>query len=188
MVFDLNTLKKAEVNPNEPHMRLLVCRKCKSIEEVSQYDGPEGGENSAEYDHYLRFFVDQHMEKACKKDDWLVYHLPTKYWIIPKVKEAIIEQIKEGAKGLDVFGTQFYDTKSNFSADAMNCWMREHNQTRDCADYKSEKKILKPGTEKERMALGMEKESSGPKVYLCDYCPVKSIVQEKAFKKKRLYD
>ena len=188
MVLDLNTLKKAEVNPNEPMMRLLVCKKCKSIEEVPDYEGPDGGINSAEYDHSLRFFVDQHMEKGCKKDDWILYNLPTKYWIIPKVKESIEKQINEGAQGLDVFGTNFYATKSNFSADAMTCWMKEHNQTRDCSDYKSDKKILKAGTDAERMKLGLEKESSGPKVYLCDYCPVKSIVQEKAYKKKGLYN
>lgn len=188
MVFDLSTLKTAEATPNEPMMRLLVCKKCKSIDEVPQYEGPEGGENSVQYDYHLKFFVDQHLNRTCGNGDRIVYHLPTKYWIIPKVKESIVAQIQEGSSGLDVFGTNFYDTKSNFSSDAMNCWIREHKQTKDCADYKSEKKVLKPGTAKERMDLGLEKESTGPKVYLCDYCPVKSLVQEKAFKKKGLYN
>ena len=70
----------------------------------------------------------------------------------------------------------------------MTCWIKEHNQTKDCGDYKHDKKLLKPGTELERMKAGLEKESNGPKVYLCDYCPVKSKVQEKAFKKKGLYN
>ena len=187
MVLDLNTLKNSKPVEGEPVMRLLVCRKCKSIDEVPEYEGPEGGENSAEYDHTLRFFIDQHLEKGCKKDNWIMYNLPTKYWVIPKVKESIEKQIGEGAQGLDVFGTNFYATKANFTSDAMSCWIA-HKQTKDCGDYKTDAKLLKPDTDKERKEAGLEKAGGGPKVYLCDYCPVKSIVQEKAYKKKGLYN
>lgn len=188
MSYDLSQLKKAEVDPNEPHMRVLKCIKCRSVEEVPDYEGPEGGENTMEYDGTLKFFTDQHIHKGCKRDDFMTLRFATKFWIIPKVKEGIIAQLNEGAQGLDVFGTNFYDTKSNFTADAMSCWIKEHNQTKDCGEYKSDKKRLKPGTSVERAALGLEKEGTGPKVYLCDYCPVKSLVQEKAFKKKGLYN
>lgn len=187
MAYDLSQFKKADVDPNEPHMRLLKCMKCRSIEEVPDYDGPEGGENTAEYDLTMKFFTDQHVSKNCKRDDFVIYKFPTRFWVIPKVKESIEQQLKEGAQGLDVFGTNYYTTKENFSADAMQCWIKEHNQTQDCADYKSDKKLLKAGTDKERMALGLEL-NKGPKVYLCDYCPVKSLVQRKAFKKKGLYE
>lgn len=188
MVHDLSNFKKADVDPNEPHMRVLKCSKCRSIEEVPDYDGPEGGENTMEFDQVLKFFTDQHVSKNCVRDDFTIIRFPVKFWMVPKVREGIEAQLKEGASGLDVFGTNFYDTKNNFSADAMNCWIREHNQTKDCGDYKHDKKRLKPGTSVERAALGLEKEGTGPKVYLCDYCPVKSLVQEKAFKKKGLYN
>lgn len=180
MVFDLSSLKAKEVDPNEQMIRLLVCRKCKSIDEVPPYDGPEGGENSGDYDYSLRFFVDNHLDH---KAELVTYHLPFKYWVVPKVKEGIIQQINQGAQGLDIFGTNFYATKENFSADAMTCWI-QHKQTKDCGDYKSTHKILKAGTSVERKALGLEAEGTGPKVYLCDYCPVKSVVQQKAYKKK----
>ena len=186
MTYDLSQLKKAEVDPNEPMMRVLKCIRCRSIEEVPGYEGPEGGENTAEYDLTMKFFTDQHVSKGCKRDDLVQYTLPVRFWMIPKVKEGIIEQLKEGSKGLDVFGTNYYETKENLSADAMNCWMREHNQPQDCLDYKSDKKQLKAGTDKERIALGLPVLNNGPKVYLCDYCPVKSIVQKKAFRKKGL--
>lgn len=186
MVYDLSQFKKAEIDPNEPHMRVLKCIKCRSIEEVPDYEGPEGGENTQEFDQILKFFTDQHVNKNCKRDDFATIRFPTRFWIVPKVKEAIIAQFNEGAQGLDVFGTNFYDTKNNFQADAMQCWIKEHNQTDDCSEYKSDKKRLKPGTSVERMQLGMEKESTGPKVYLCDFCPYKSIVQKKAFKKMGL--
>jgi hypothetical protein len=187
MTYDLSQFKKADVDPREPHMRVLKCMICRSIEEVPDYEGPEGGENTMEFDTVLKFFTDQHVNKGCKRDDFSIIRFPTRFWMIPKVKEGIVAQLKEGAQGLDVFGTNFYDTKNNFTADAMSCWMREHNQTKDCEEYKHDKKRLKPGTAVERAAIGLEKEMSGPKVYLCDYCPVKSIVQEKAYKKKGLY-
>lgn len=186
MVYDLSQLKTAEVKPNEPMMRLLKCMNCRTIEEVPGYDGPEGGEGSAEFDHVLKFFTDQHVNGKCTREDLVKYDLPVRFWMIPKVKESIEQQLKEGAQGLDVFGTNYYTTKENFSSDAMNCWIKEHNQTRDCGDYKTDKKQLKAGTDKERLALGLEVKG-GPKVYLCDYCPVKSIIQEKAFKQKGLY-
>jgi hypothetical protein len=187
MVHDLSQFKRAEVDPNEPMMRLLKCSKCRSIDEVPGYDGPDGGEGTEEFDDLLKFFTDQHASKGCMRDDLATYKYPVRFWVIPKIKEGIIAQLKEGAQGLDVFGTNFYTTKENFSSDAMNCWVREHNQTKDCNDYKTDKKLLKPDTAKERLAAGLEKEAKGPKVYLCDFCPVKSIVQEKAFKKKGLF-
>jgi hypothetical protein len=187
MAYDLAQLKKAAVDPNEPHMRVLKCTKCRSIEEVPDYEGPEGGENTQEYDLVLKFFTDQHVNKNCKRDDFTTVRFPTRFWIIPKVKASIEQQLKEGAQGLDVFGTDFYNTMNNFTSDAMSCWVREHNQTEDCGDYKAEHKMLKPGTSVERAALGLEKEGSGPKVYLCDYCPYKSLVQKKAFTKKGFY-
>lgn len=188
MVYDLASFKKAQVDPNEPMMRLLICAKCKSIDEVPAYDGPEGGEDTVQYDHTMRFFVDQHIERKCTNiQDRTVGHLPTRFWLIPKVKEGIIKQIQEGSQGLDVFGTQFYATRANLMADAMTCWI-QHKQTKDCDDYKSDKKLLKPDTAKDRLEAGMEKLGSGPKVHLCDYCPMKSLVMEKYNKKKGLSD
>ena len=188
MVMDLSQFKKAEIDPNEPHMRILKCSRCRTIEEVPDYEGPEGGENTAEFDMPLKFFTDPHVNGKCTRDDFSTVRFPTRFWVIPKVKEALEQQIKEGSQGLDVFGTNFYATKANFTADAMNCWIKEHNQTKNCEDYKTEKKLIKPDTAKERLDAGLEKESRGPKVYLCDYCPYKSgVVQQKAFKKQGHY-
>jgi hypothetical protein len=182
--YDLAQFKKAEVDPNEPMSRLLKCMKCRTIDEVPDYEGPEGGKGSAEFDIGLKFFTDQHVNKGCTREDFATYEYPTRFWVIPKIKEGIMAQINEGAQGLDVFGTNAYAMKENFSADAMTCWMTEHNQTLDCGDYKSDKKQLTAGTDRERISLGLEPLNKGPKVYLCDYCPMKSKVQGKYFKKK----
>ena len=186
--YDLAQFKKAEIDPNEPHMRLLKCLRCRTLEEVPDYEGPEGGENTQEFDLGLKFFTDQHVNGKCNREDFATVRFPTRFWIIPKVKEGIIANVNNGAEGLDVFGTNFYPTKANLTADAMNCWIKDHNSTEDCDDYKSDKKQIKPDTAKERLAAGLEKEARGPKVYLCDYCPYKSLVQKKAFKKQGHYD
>lgn len=188
MVHDLSQFKKAEVDPTEPHMRVLKCSRCRTIEVVPDYEGPEGGENSAEYDLHLKFFTDPHVNGKCNREDFSTVRFPTRFWVIPKVKESIERQLIQGAEGLDVFGTNAYAMRNNFQADAMTCWIKDHNQTDDCVDYKSDKKLIKPDTAKERLEAGLEKESRGPKVYLCDYCPYKSVVQKKAFKKQGHYD
>jgi hypothetical protein len=188
MVMDLSRFKQANIDPNEPHMRVLKCTRCRTLEEVPDYDGPEGGENTAEYDLTLKFFTDPHVNGKCTREDFMTIRFPTRFWVIPKVKADIERQLKEGAEGLDIFGTNAYAMVKNFHSDAMNCWIREHNQTKDCADYKSDKKLIKADTAAERKELGLELENKGPKVYLCDYCPIKSKVQEKAFKKKGLYE
>lgn len=167
------------VDTDSEQIRILVCHSCKSIEELPDWQG------RPEDDVLLNISVERHQ----KPEPHLgaLMRFPLKYWVVPKVQEAIIAQIREnGASGLDVYGTKFYETKSQFGEDAMTCWGL-HNRTHDCGDYKSDRKILKPGTEGERKSLGLTA-SKAPTIYLCDFCPVKSIVQKKAFKAKGLYN
>jgi len=51
------------------------------------------------------------------------------------------------------------------------------------------KRLLKPDTDAERKDAGLDKAGkTGPKIYLCDFCPVKSLVMEKYNKKQGLYN
>jgi hypothetical protein len=97
-----------------------------------------------------------------------------------------MKQIQEGSSGLDVFGTKFYETKSMFQEDAMNCFSLHNRPLGQCPDYKSDRKLLKPDTAKDRKAEGLA-ESKAPKVYLCDFCPVKSYNMKKFNQEKGLY-
>ena len=179
MVVDLSKYT-SKVDENEPQIRLLVCRSCKSIEELPDYDGHPSD------DLLLNISVEKHQRPVAHEG--LLFKLPLKYWVVPKVREEIIKQISGGASGLDAFGTNFYSTRMTFHDDAMTCW-GQHNRTKDCGDYKSDKKQLKPDTAAERREAGLDKPgTSGPKIYLCDFCPVKSMIQEKAFTKKGLYN
>ena len=164
---------------DETQIRLLVCRTCKSAEELPDFEG------RPEDDVLLNIAVERHQKPEPHLGQ--LFKFPLKYWVREDVKESIMNQIRQGgSSGLDVFGTNFYETKSIFAEDAMNCW-KLHNRTTDCSDYKHDRKILKPGTERDRKDAGMN--PNGAKViYLCDFCPVKSIVQKKAFTKAKLYE
>jgi hypothetical protein len=149
----------------EPHFRLLVCRTCSLIEELP-------GANEDPGDVLLTIAAERHGENHYG----VLWNVPKGIWMAPKMKEAVMEQIHEGiGKGLDSFGTKFYETKSQFSEDAMSCFSLHNRPKGQCPDYKSEKKRLTPKTEQARRDAGLPIEASGPKVYLCDFCPVKSF-------------
>lgn len=176
MAVDLKAL--AEKEKGEQQIRLLVCRTCKSIDELPDFDGPE------DYDTVLQVAVEKHQKP--QPHIGLLIKFPLKYWARPDVKTEVMKQISEGSSGLDVFGTDFYATKSTFHEDAMKCYNLHLRPSVSCGDYKSDAKELKPGTANERKAEGLS-EHRGPKVYLCDFCPYKMMVQKKAFDQKGLY-
>jgi hypothetical protein len=169
----------AESASDEAQIRLLVCRTCKTIEELPDWDG------RVEDDLLLNISVAKHGDSHTGN----LLKFPFRYWAVPKVKEEIVKQIRQGSSGLDIIGEGFYATKSQFGEDAMTCWGLHNRPTGQCDDYKSEKKLLKPPTSAERKELKMEAPGkTGPKVYLCDFCPVKSYNMKMHNKEKGLYN
>lgn len=162
----------------EPHFRLLVCRTCSTIEELPGADEDPG-------DVLLTIAAERHSDTHYG----VLWNVPKGIWMAPEMKKAVIEQIHDKVgSGLNAFGTKFYETKSQFAEDAMNCF-RDHLRPKgQCPDYKSEKKWLSPKTEKERRDAGLPTIGSGPKVYLCDFCPVKMFNQKKAYEAGGLYN
>lgn len=174
-------LKSASFNSSEPMIRILVCRNCKTIEELPDWDG------DPQNDTLLNILVSKHQQP--QEHIGLLMKFPVKYWVVPKIQEQIIEQIRGGSEGLDVFQTKFYETKNQFAEDAMSCYATHMRPKGQCPDYKSDKKLLKPDTNAERKDAGLGKyeKTSGPKVYLCDFCPVKSFNMAKHNAEKGLY-
>ena len=162
-------------NEQEPYFRLLVCRTCKTIDELPSAEEDPG-------DTLLTIMVERHGEDHIG----LLYNVPKVVWLSQEMRPQVIQQIQGGSTGLDVFGTQFYATRMQFGEDAMNCY-RQHNKPKgQCPDYKSEKKALRPQTQRDRIAAGLEV-SSAPKIYLCDFCPVKSYNMKKFNEQQGLY-
>jgi len=168
----------AEAERKDPQIRLLVCRTCKSAEELPDFDGPP------EYDTLLNIAVERHQKPEPHLGQ--LFKFPLKYWVRQDIKESIMNQIKEGgSSGLDVFGTNYYETKSTFQEDAMTCYGLHNRPVEQCPDYKSDRKILKANTDKERAEAGMT--GRAPIIYLCDFCPVKSYNMKKHNEAKGLY-
>ena len=168
----------AHKEQTEPQIRLLVCRTCKTAEEIPDFEG------RPEDDVLLQISVERHQKPTPHVG--LLFKFPVKYWMRKDVKESIMKQINDGSSGLDVFGTNFYETKSTFMEDAMKCYDIHLQPKGQCSDYKSERKVLKPGTEIDRKKEGLG-ESKAAKVYLCDFCPVKSYNMKRHNESKGLY-
>jgi hypothetical protein len=178
----------AEELAQGPRGTLVICNDCGTIEYVPAFDGPP------EYNQPLIARLTQHREyvagtehphtKALTTVNAFQWETNNDYRAY--ITKAIIAAQKTGDVGI---GKQNYELRNTFEQDAFTCW-KQHNKTTDCGDYKSDKKRLVPPTRDDRKELGLETRSKHiyTTAFLCDYCPVKSLVQEKHFKKKGLYD
>ena len=182
----------AETIENE-FILLLICKTCKSIQELP-YSKAGKYLGEGKYDQTDNPFLRDAIG-SCERQGHMgmLTDVNFVYWMTPKIKESIIAQIKETftggdniAKGLDIFGTGFYDLKDTYSADAMSCWKLHNSPKGQCSDYKVDRKLLNAGTDKERKEVKMEK--SNIKVYLCDFCPVKMYNQKRAYEERGLYN
>ncbi|CAB4166976.1 hypothetical protein UFOVP964_75 [uncultured Caudovirales phage] len=154
---------------NEPMFRLLYCLVCQTLEELPPYEG------IPEQDHLLAIACENHSFESGEPHKGKLYVVPLRAWAKTESKKEIIRQIKGGgSKGLAEVDDKFYDSRSTFLEDAMQCY-KQHNRPKEgCADWHSKDRLLIPNTIKERKAEGMAnyKDEAGPKTYLCDFCPV----------------
>lgn len=145
----------------EPYFRLLVCKNCRTIDELPSADEDPG-------DVLLNITVERHGEMHFGR----LWNVPKAVWMTPALKEDVIKQLSGGeGEGL---GLPFYNTRMQFAEDAMTCYSLHNRPKGQCPDYKSDKKKLSAGTEKMRKAEKLDA-YSGPTIYLCDFCPVKSF-------------
>ena len=155
-----------------PHMRILYCRTCDVIEEIPDWmDGPNT-------DPYLPPLAD-----VKHKDHYgQLFRLPIGLWLMDDQKRHIIDQIKggQGAKGLGVVDESYYDTRNTFQEDALQCFQRHQRPKDQCMDWRDESKRLLPATAQERKEAGLPALTGGPRVYLCEFCPVRAYNERKA--------
>lgn len=177
-----------------PEIRLLACTNCKTVEVLDDYTGPQ--ERADEYDVVLNLALEKHKDGVeriphigqvfrVKLQDW--NHQDKQGQILQQVLSSLDPEAETG------LGSVAYSIRDNFRADAMSCW-EQHLRTPSCSDYKSDAKRLVPDTSAERKELGMGKASeydrNNPALtrFLCEYCPVHSLVQQSIRKKAGLYD
>ena len=154
---------------NEPTFRLLFCLVCQTLEELPPFDG------NPEQDYLLAIACEAHVFPSGEPHKGKLFSLPLKVWAKTESKKEIIRQVKGGGSAvLAEIDDSFYDSRSNFMEDAMSCY-KQHNKPKDgCSDWHTKHYLLIPKTVKERKAEGMARyqDESGPKTYLCDFCPV----------------
>jgi len=160
-------------------IRLLRCMVCESWEELPDYTGP------SHQDYLLEISLEKHKFPSGDPHVGKLFKVPIKTWANPKERKAVLEQLGKGAsRGLDDIDPDksFYETKMQFSEDAMSCWQKHNQPKNDCGDYQTPSKRLLPDTAKERTELGMPKPEhlEGPRIYTCNFCPYHGeVVQRK---------
>ena len=178
-----------------PEVRLLACGKCKTIEVLDDYDGPQSLAET--YDVVLNLAVERHQDgvERIPHAPAALLRLKKAEWDNPNVQEQVRERVLAsfnggGETGL---GAEAYAIRDNFRADAMECFGK-HLRNPACPDYRSDTKRLVPNTNAERRDAGMARASEydrhNPALtkYLCDYCPVQSMVMQAKRKKAGMYD
>lgn len=179
---------------SDRQVRLLFCGKCKTVEVLDDYVGPP--ERADEYDVILNIAVQKHQDGVEK-----IPHAPAalvkmeqEQYDNPKIREQTIKQVQDSFGGGETgLGAQAYAMRDNFRADAMACFGK-HQRNPGCPDYRSAEKRLVPDTNAERRDVGMAKASeydrNDPSLtkWLCDYCPVHSMVMQKKREKAGMYD
>uniref|UniRef100_A0AAU3I9Z9 Uncharacterized protein n=1 Tax=Streptomyces sp. NBC_01393 TaxID=2903851 RepID=A0AAU3I9Z9_9ACTN len=157
------------------HVRLLLCKTCGSLEDLPDYEGDPSR------DYLLEALVQKHPDHVAHP----LMRVEKKHWDIKSTRDSIIAKIREntGHTGLD---PAFYNAKSAFQEDAHTCWQK-HLRNPGCNDYKTASKRLTPDTAAERKAAGLPKYRSAQDRYLCEFCPVHSLVVQAAREKAGMY-
>jgi hypothetical protein len=163
-----------------------MCFVCNTLEELPDYDGP------VEQDYLLEISIEKHVFPSGEPHKGKLFKLPVKSWATADQRKAILGQLQTGgSRGLDELDPDksFYDTKMTFMEDAMKCYAAHNRPKIECPDYGSPQKRLLPNSAKERAELNLPKpeHADGPKIYLCNFCPMHSTVTTNARLKQGLY-
>lgn len=162
-------------------IRILICKTCPSVQELPWYEG------APQHDEWLNRYVQEHGSEHIGQ----LATVQISDWNNPQRKQGILQEVytKFGMPGTgEGMGSSYYDLKSTFLDDAYKCW-KGFNRTTDPGhcDYRKDSKRLLPDTRGDRKELGLDPKMR-PNTYLCDFCPVHSLVMQKKRKKAGLYD
>lgn len=159
---------------SEPeHIRLLICRDCKTIEPLPDYIG------SPDHDTMLDYLIRPHRTDGLEHIGTLA-RVVASDWNDVNIQREISKKLVADFGGETGLGSDFYNTRDTFREDAMSCW-GQHLRTSDCGDYKSDAKRLTPNTAQARKEAGMPAYHTKDDRYLCEFCPVHSMVTQKAY-------
>lgn len=157
-------------------IRLLVCHDCQSIEELPDYHGPP------EYDVLLDQAVEAHRFPNGEEHIGVLTDVETRHWNNNSTRAEILKQIGRGKKPGEAegAGSEFYATSNTYQADALKCYGKHGRPEGGCIDWQIDKKRIGNPTK-----AGWQ---IGPKIYLCDFCPVATWVKTQQRSQAGAYD
>jgi hypothetical protein len=174
-----------EVKDEGPRIRLLYCYNCKTIEELPDYKG------NPDDDVTLQVLIDRH-ESAGIPHSGFLSDIGVKIWSQEKFRKEIIKNLRNRVGGgLADLDPDYYTTKATFYDDAMKCYSEHLRPKGTCGDWRAKNKRLVPkNTAELRKEVGLvsAEKSAGTKVFLCDFCPVKTFYATQQRKAAGLYD
>jgi len=160
-------------------IRVLVCHTDGAVYELPDYEGP------ADRDDTLNYRLAGHENHIGN-----LFRYDADKWVKSNYREAILDEIAKQVRpgegtGL---GQTFYDLKSNFQQDAIDCW-KSYGKTTNPGhcEYMQDSKRLYPDTKGDRKDLGLDP-NDRPNTFLCQFCPVHSLVMQKKRKQAGLYN
>lgn len=178
-----NTIDSQSVKALGPQIRLMICFNCKTIEELPDFDGPP------DRDDLLTIATERHTDAFGATHFGQLFKVPVRYWQNSGLRAEILKQIREGSGGIAEIDRQFYESRSVFADDALSCYKKHLRPKGRCPDWKHDSKKLIPKTHAERKEAGLPAPSkSAIHTYLCDFCPAKTFMVQRARKEAGLYD
>ena len=171
------------IKDDGPRIRLLYCYNCQSIQELPMRSSPHPDD-----DPLLQILIDQH-ESAGIQHKLQLADVGVFTWSEPKRRAEIIKNMRtKYGGGLADIDPEYYTTKATFYDDAMSCYSKHFRPQGSCPDWRdSSKRLLPQSTVELRKEYGLMSaaKSQSTKVYLCDFCPVKSTFMNKMNDKKK---
>jgi hypothetical protein len=183
---------------SEKRIALLICPKCQTVEPIEwcgegrNEDGTIQPCGHRQCEDSIRARVVGHTVKQATGHYLHAtlgqFDVSEKDWTRLSTRKEILKQLAPPGSATP-YGADMYDLKANFHQDAMTCW-KQHNRTKNCQDWKSSSKRLVAPTRELRKELGLEtRDKHRPAAtFLCDFCPVRSVMMQRANSDKYGYD
>jgi hypothetical protein len=151
-------------------MRLLLCRHCRTLEELADYEGPP------EYDRLLEELVNRHNKLDARAHEGNVatlMHVENRDWEMHR--DSILERMRSKDEG---FGEPWIkDAMDTYKEDALKCYSRHGRPKDGCGDYWSDSKRIGRPTPEGRAVLKTMYKLGERDPHLCQFCPVHTFVQ-----------
>lgn len=152
-------------------IRLLVCHDCRTIEEIPDYKG------DPQYDVLLENRVAAHRFPNGEEHIGALADVDEDDWNNPPRQQEIRARI--GPSSTTGLPSEHYAAKETYQEEALKCFDAHQRPKEGCIDFKDHKKRLGNPTKE-----GWDR---GPKMFLCQFCPVQSWVNTQIRDKQGMY-